>query len=86
MQRKLSDIQHILILGSGTLGLRTGLQSALSGFDTTIYDIQEEALNSARKVQDKISRGLLKEGKSFHLNQKSSRTYPQYAPNLLYIT
>lgn len=63
MQRKLSNIENILILGSGTLGLRIGLQSALSGFDTTIYDIQNEALHSAKKMQGKILGGLLKEGK-----------------------
>jgi len=63
MQRKLSDIQHVLILGSGTLGLRIGLQSALSGFDTTIYDIHEQALNSAKKIQGKILNGLIKEEK-----------------------
>ena len=63
MQRKLSDIQHVLILGSGTLGLRIGLQSALSGFETTIYDIHEQALNSAKKIQGKILHGLIKEEK-----------------------
>jgi 3-hydroxybutyryl-CoA dehydrogenase len=63
MQRKISDIQHVLILGSGTLGLRIGLQSALSGFRTTIYDIHEKALKSAEQVQGKILHGLLKEEK-----------------------
>lgn len=63
MQRKISDIRHVLILGSGTLGLRIGLQSALSGFQTTIYDINEAALNSAEKIQGKILKGLRKEEK-----------------------
>lgn len=63
MQLKISDIRQVLILGSGTLGLRIGLQSALSGFDTTIYDIHEKALKSAEQVQGKILHGLLKEEK-----------------------
>ena len=63
MQRKISDIQNVLILGSGTLGLRIGLQSALSGFQTTIYDIHEKALLSAEKIQGKLLKGMIKEEK-----------------------
>jgi len=63
MQLNLNDIKQVLILGSGTLGLRIGLQSALSGFNTTIYDLHEEALRSAEKIQAKIIHSLLKEKK-----------------------
>ncbi|MFW5726493.1 MAG: 3-hydroxyacyl-CoA dehydrogenase NAD-binding domain-containing protein [bacterium] len=63
MQLKIEDVKNVLILGSGTLGLRIGLQSALSGFDTTIYDIHEKALQSAEKIQEKILNGLIKEEK-----------------------
>jgi 3-hydroxybutyryl-CoA dehydrogenase len=49
----------VLILGSGTFGLRIGLQSALSGFDTTIYDIHEKAFDSARKIHGSILRSLI---------------------------
>jgi len=55
----LADIKKVLILGSGTLGLRIGLQSALSGFDTTIYDINEKAFDSARKIQASILKSLV---------------------------
>lgn len=54
MELKLKDIKNVLILGSGTLGLRIGLQAALSGFNTIIYDIHEEAFASAKKIQDSI--------------------------------
>lgn len=59
MQLKLTDIKNILILGSGTLGLRIGLQSAISGFNVTIYDIHEDAFASAKKVQASILKNLL---------------------------
>ena len=54
MKLTLEDIQHIAILGSGTLGLRIGLQSAISGFRTTIYDVHESALDQARQTQQRM--------------------------------
>lgn len=59
MQLKLTDIKNVLILGSGTLGLRIGLQSAISGFNTTIYDIDEAAFVSAKKIQASILKNLV---------------------------
>ncbi len=59
MAISLSDIKKILILGSGTLGLRIGLQAALSGFDTTIYDIDDKAFESAKKIQGSILKSLM---------------------------
>jgi len=54
MKLALKDIRKVLILGSGTMGLRIGLQSALSGFDTVIYDIHESSFVSAKKIQQSI--------------------------------
>ncbi len=54
MEKKITDVKKILIIGSGTMGLRIGLQSALSGFDTVMYDINEKAFATARKTQDSI--------------------------------
>ena len=59
MSISLPDIKKILILGSGTLGLRIGLQAALSGFDVTIYDINEKTFESAKKIQDSILKSLI---------------------------
>ena len=61
MANRLDHIRNFLVLGSGTLGLRVGLQSALSGFDTIIYDIDEQAFRSARTFQDRIL-GQLQQG------------------------
>ena len=58
----LQDIRKVLILGSGTMGLRIGLQSAWSGFETTIYDINPESFDIARKVQSRIIQHLTEQG------------------------
>ncbi len=63
MELKIEDINKVLVLGAGTLGLRVGLQSAISGFETTIYDIDEKAFDAAIKVHDSILRMLVKNGK-----------------------
>ena len=63
MQLKIEDINKVLILGAGTLGLRVGLQSAISGFETTIYDISEKALDTAIKTQASILKMLIRNEK-----------------------
>lgn len=60
MELKLNNINKVLILGAGSLGLRVGLQSALSGFETTIYDIDDKVFDSAIKIQDGILKMLIK--------------------------
>ncbi|MFY0652016.1 MAG: 3-hydroxyacyl-CoA dehydrogenase [Cyclobacteriaceae bacterium] len=60
---KLEDINKFLVLGSGTLGLRIGLQAAISGFDVCIYDLKDNALSSAKSVQGKLLNSLSQEGK-----------------------
>jgi len=61
--KKINDIKNILILGSGTLGLRIALASALNGYKVTVYDIREEAFSQAKKIQANLVKILIKEGK-----------------------
>ncbi len=58
MEMKLQDIKKVLIIGSGTMGLRIGLQCALSGYETVTYDIDETAFVAAKKTQAFILRQL----------------------------
>jgi len=58
--KKLKDINNILILGSGTLGLRIGLACALNNYKVTIYDIDEKAFASAKKIQTDLLKILIK--------------------------
>lgn len=60
--KRFEEIQKVLILGAGTLGLRVGLRAALSGYNTVIYEINENAIAQARKFQAQILKGLIKEG------------------------
>ncbi len=60
----LQDIRKVLIIGSGTMGLRIGLQSAWSGFETIIYDINPESFDTARKVQSRIIQHLTEQAPS----------------------
>lgn len=62
MELNLTDIKNVLILGSGTLGLRVGLQAAISGFDTIIYDIHEGAFVVAKNTQASILKNLVNRG------------------------
>jgi 3-hydroxybutyryl-CoA dehydrogenase len=59
MPLQLTDIKNVLILGSGTLGLRIGLQSAISGFNTIIYDINEKAFGPAKSTQEAILKNMM---------------------------
>lgn len=59
---QLKDIKKFLVLGAGTLGYRVGLQAALSGFGTVIYDISEESFPKAQKFQGRIIKDLLNRG------------------------
>ena len=60
---KLDEIKNVLILGSGTLGLRVGLASAINGYKVKIYDIHEESFQQAIKMQDAILKQLVTESK-----------------------
>ena len=44
---KIADIKNILIIGSGTFGLRIGLRCAIDGFNVRFYDITESSLQKA---------------------------------------
>lgn len=55
-------LQKICILGAGTLGSRVALQSAISGFQVSVYDVSQKALDFGRKTMEKILRQLAKSG------------------------
>ena len=58
--RTLSEIKNILIIGSGTLGLRIGLACALNGYSVKLYDIKEDIFTEARSTQERLLQQLLK--------------------------
>ena len=60
---ELHNIKNVLILGSGTLGLRIGLASAINNYKVKIYDIHEDSFPQAIKIQDSILKQLVSESK-----------------------
>lgn len=54
----MTSIQNVLILGAGTMGLQIGLQCAAYGFDVTIYDVFEPALEKAENRLYKLADAL----------------------------
>lgn len=53
-------IKNICILGGGTLGSRVALQSAISGYNVTVYDIQQKSLDFSLATMQKILHQLKK--------------------------
>jgi 3-hydroxybutyryl-CoA dehydrogenase len=57
-----SDIQHVTILGAGTMGQEIGLLTAVCGYRVTMYDINEAALRTALERQKALLRIMNKMG------------------------
>ena len=55
-------LRKICILGAGTLGSRVALQSAISGFTVSIFDLKQTSLDSALLTMQKILRQLVRGG------------------------
>lgn len=54
------QISTVCILGAGTLGSRVALQSAISGYKVSVYDIHQEALDASFQTMKKILHQLQK--------------------------
>lgn len=76
------DIKQILIIGAGTMGLRIGLQSAWSGFDTIIHDIDPASFDAAQKVQGRIIRHLIEQGLMDATVAENTRARIRFTTNL----
>jgi len=48
------EIKNVLIVGTGTLGSQIGFQCARYGFSTTMYDLNDEALDRCRQNHEEI--------------------------------
>ncbi|MDY6903190.1 MAG: 3-hydroxyacyl-CoA dehydrogenase [Thermodesulfobacteriota bacterium] len=53
---KVDDIKQVLIIGAGTMGQQIGFLCALKGYQTVIYDISDDVLNSAAPRLEKLAR------------------------------
>jgi 3-hydroxybutyryl-CoA dehydrogenase len=57
------QIENVLILGAGTMGLQIGLVCAASGFDVTLYDAFATALELGKKRVRKLAKKLVSHGR-----------------------
>jgi 3-hydroxybutyryl-CoA dehydrogenase len=53
------EIKKICILGAGTLGTRIALQSAISGFEVSVNDVNQKTLETSMRIMDKILTQLI---------------------------
>jgi len=60
---ELSDIKRVLILGSGQMGQQIGFVSAAAGFEVILYDVEEQALATAKEKIGKLGDSFVKHGK-----------------------
>jgi len=60
--KTVGDINKVLIVGAGTLGLRIALRCALDGYQVTMYDISEKSLAKAVEMQAYLIKAYLKKG------------------------
>jgi 3-hydroxyacyl-CoA dehydrogenase len=58
------NINKVLIVGSGTLGQQIGFQCAVHGFDTVMYDVKKDVLDSCRAIQREYGELFRKRGKT----------------------
>src|SRR5450432_3807163 len=49
------NIKKVMIAGSGNLGSQIGFQCAMHGFDTIMYDLREDSLDSCRASHREIA-------------------------------
>ena len=60
--KTIDDIQNILVIGAGTLGLRIALRCAYDGYRVKMFDISEAQIDKALAMQAGLGSRLLKKG------------------------
>ncbi|MCP4718998.1 MAG: 3-hydroxyacyl-CoA dehydrogenase, partial [Desulfobacteraceae bacterium] len=74
-----NKIEKVLILGAGTMGLQIGLQCAAWGFDVTIYDAFDQALDRAKKKLNRLADSLA-------VNKRVSQEQAAAAPGRIHFS
>ncbi|PXA82277.1 3-hydroxyacyl-CoA dehydrogenase [Auritidibacter sp. NML120779] len=61
VQDLLANIRRIAVIGSGTMGSQISMACALAGFETTVVDIADEALENAKSsLRSRMERDISK--------------------------
>ncbi|MFZ1042620.1 MAG: 3-hydroxybutyryl-CoA dehydrogenase [Anaerolineales bacterium] len=75
------DIQHIFVVGAGTMGSGIAQVAATSGYQVTCMDVMPEALEKARAAIDKSTARLVEKG-ALTKEQKSRADAIQFVSNM----
>ncbi|WP_270182219.1 3-hydroxyacyl-CoA dehydrogenase family protein [Alkalihalobacillus sp. CinArs1] len=79
---KHSEIRNITVLGAGSMGHQIGMLCALGGYNTTIQDINEEALKGAREKLEDIMTKWVKKGKITEENVQAAMSRLHFTTSL----
>ena len=60
--KTVDDIQNILVVGAGTLGMRIALRCAFDGYQVTMFDISQKQIKVALDMQAHLTMSYLKKG------------------------
>jgi 3-hydroxybutyryl-CoA dehydrogenase len=75
-------IRQITVLGTGTMGRGIAYLSAVAGFDTVLFDVDEGALDAARSAIETILRKGVEKGKLADDAAKDALARVQLVPEL----
>ncbi len=75
-------IRQITVLGTGTMGRGIAYLSAVAGFDTVLFDVDEGALEAARSALESILRKGVEKGKLADDAAKDALARVQLVPEL----
>ena len=79
---KIEEIKNITVLGAGSMGHQIGMLCALGGYETTIQDINEEALKDAGVKLEGIMSKWVKKGKITEDDKVAAFSRLQFSTNL----
>jgi 3-hydroxybutyryl-CoA dehydrogenase len=75
-------IRQITILGTGTMGRGIAYLSAVAGFDTVLFDVEQSALDAAKAAIDSILRKGVEKGKVTEDASRDASARVQLVPEL----
>ena len=75
-------IQNIVVIGSGVMGRGIAYVSSLGGFHTTLVDIKEEQLESAKQENNKVFQKAVERGKLSEDDMLSATERLSYSINI----
>lgn len=78
-----SKIEHITVIGAGTMGSQIAMVCALSGFETALVDLNDEALERAREqLWSRLDRDMVK-GRRTKQEVQSAKEHLSFGSDLV---